>query len=423
MQRTLQESIQLVETGLTDKGLQQLADIEHMLHDEEKLILAEKYYEWGIVDKALKIVEDLHDLYPEESAITVFLAEVYVDLDDEEKAISLLQTVNKEGDTYPQALLLLADLYQMQGLIEVSEQKLKEAKQLLPNELVIDFALSELYFHQGDFQKSITILKKIIQNEKIVAGVSIAHRIAESLSQTGQFEEALKFYAQAVEEQPEPHTIFGYGFTALRADQPRTAIRQFNELKDLDPHYSSLYLYLAKAYEEEGMFSESFNTVREGLKVDEFNKELFLYGGKIALKNHQKQDAIFLLREAVALDPSHIEATLTLTNILLHDEKYEEVIDLLEEVMKYGEEDPQFQWSLAKSYQETERYKDALKRYQLAYNSFKDNREFLEEYAFFLIEEGQHKEAKRLFEKILLLDPANVEIQEILMQLEDQFPN
>ena len=60
-----------------------------------------------------------------------------------------------DDPNYPEALLLLADLFQMEGLYEVSEQKLLEAKKLLPNEGVIDFALGELYSEEGKFIEAI----------------------------------------------------------------------------------------------------------------------------------------------------------------------------------------------------------------------------------------------------------------------------
>lgn len=419
--QVLNEAINLVNKGETEEGLNLLANILPTLHDEEKLHLADQYYQWGIIDQAHEIVEELHFLYPEETQVTLFLAELFLDLEKEEEAINLLNTITSDHEAYPQALLLLADLYQMQGLAEVSEQKLQEAKQLLPEEPVIDFALGEFYFHQGQYKHAIPFYKAIVKDQKSISGVSIEQRLAECLSATGEFEESLDYYKQAVIEQEELNTLFGYGFTAFQGGFYKTAIQQFSRLKEADPHFSSLYLYLAKAYEHEGLLPESLETVQEGIKVDEYNKELYLYGGKIAIKSGHIHDAENLLRETLAIDPGHIEAAITLTHIFLQEERYDDVIDLISESKRYGEEDPQFEWYLARAYHQKEEYSQALNHYQLAYNSFKDQREFLHEYGYFLLEEGRKQEAKEIFEKILLQDPSNVEIGEILLQLEDEF--
>ncbi|WP_226666858.1 tetratricopeptide repeat protein [Metabacillus litoralis] len=417
----LNEAISLVNNGETESGLNLLENIEPTLHDEEKLHLADQYYQWGIIDKAHNMIEELHFLYPEETQITLFLAEINLDMEKEEEAIDLLNSISVDHEAYPQALLLLADLYQIQGLAEVSEQKLKEAKHLLPDDPIIDFALGEFYFHQGQYMHAIPFYQNIENEQQVISGVHIKLRLAECLSAVGNFEEALEHYKQGIIEHEDAHSLFGYSFTAFQGGFYKTAIQQFIKLKEADPQFTSLYLYLAKSYEHEGLLEESLETVEEGIKVDEYNKELFLFGGKIAIKLGNTKKAESLLRESLAIDPGHMEAAITLTHIFLQEERYDEVIDLISESKRYGEEDPQFEWNLARAYHQKEDYTQALNHYHVAYNFFKEQQEFLHEYGYFLLEEGKRKEAKSVFEQIIKQDPSNVEIGEILLQLEDEF--
>ncbi|WP_226526653.1 tetratricopeptide repeat protein [Metabacillus niabensis] len=419
--QVLNEAINLVNKGETEEGLTLLENIIPTLHDEEKLQLADQYYQWGIIDKAHEIIEELHFLYPDEIQITLFLAELKIDLENEEEAIELLNMVSKEHESYPHALLLLADLYQMQGLPEVSEQKLKEAKEILPQEPVLDFALGELYFHQGKYKHAIPYYQGLLEEHDLISGVNLHQRLAECLSANGQFEEALDHYKQTIESQEDADTLFGYGFTAYQGGFYKTAIQQFLTLKEADPYYTSLYLYLAKSYEQEGLLEESLESVQEGIKVDEYNKDLYLFGGKIAIKVGQIPTAENLLRESLAIDPGHIEAAITLSHVFLQDERYDDVVDLITEIKRYGEDDPQFEWNLARAYHQKEEYTQALKHYDLAYTFFKDQRDFLHEYGYFLLEEGRIQQAKAVFQEILKQDPSNVEIDEILLQLEDEF--
>ena len=89
--------------------------------------------------------------------------------------------------------------------------------------------------------------------------MNIDQRIADLLSASGAFEEALAYYDKAIDEKLEINTLFGYAFTALQAGYNRTAIEKFEELKELDPEYHSLYLHLAKAYEREEELENSLN--------------------------------------------------------------------------------------------------------------------------------------------------------------------
>ncbi|MDL5141895.1 tetratricopeptide repeat protein [Bacillus atrophaeus] len=421
MNTLIQEAIKLVEAGETEKGLNTLSKAEKQLHDEDKVIAAQLYYEWGNADKAISLISDLHDLYPEETELTNFYAELLIDIDEEEKALAVLETIPETDASYPESLLLMADLYQMQGLFEVSEQKLLKAKSILEDEPVIDFALGELYYTQGAYAKAIQYFKRTAEEQSEIGGVNVHQRLAESLSASGEFEEAIPWYEKAVEETPEPNTIFGYGFTASQAGFVKTAIKQLSDLKEIDPSYSSLYMPLAESYEAEGMYEEALKTAKEGISYDEYNKELFLYAAKMTLKIGNVQEGKKLLQEALALDPGYVEALHTLLAVYLKEEDYELIIDLIQEVRGYGEEDPKYNWYLASAYTELEKYEEAKKCFEAAYLHYREDRDFLYEYANFLLEEGLQQEALPLLKEVLILDGANEELEETILRIEDEF--
>ncbi|MCM3122189.1 MULTISPECIES: tetratricopeptide repeat protein [Bacillaceae] len=411
------EITSLIENGQLEKAMSAYREILEQGNDEEKFLLSEELFRFGFMEETETLIESLLKNYPEEGELHVLLAETRIELGKEEEAMLTLEKVDKDDPAFPQALLLLADLYQMEGLYEVSENKLLEAKRILPDESVIDFALGELYAHQGKLAEAIQYYETVLKVHEEIGGVNINQRLAETLSAGGSFEEALHFYDIALEQKLEINTLFGYAFTALQAGYNKTAIEKFEELKTLDPEYHSLYLYLAKAYEREEMAEEAFEAVKQGIEQDEYNKDLYFYGGKLALKLPDEDTAEKLIREAIALDPGFMEGVLVLNKLLLKQERYEDVLELIGAADYNEEEEPQILWDAAIAYQHIEDYSQALNKYQLAYTFFKDNKEFLSDYGYFLIEEGKMGEAAEILSMLVEKEPGNEEFREMLERL------
>ncbi|MGA9225329.1 MAG: tetratricopeptide repeat protein [Mesobacillus sp.] len=413
----VQEITEFIENGQLEKAMAAYQDILAKGSDEEKFLLSEELFRFGFMEETGALLESLLKSYPDEGELLVLLAETWIELGKEEEAILSLEKVKADDPSFPQTLLLLADIYQMEGLYEVSENKLLEAKRMLPSEPVIDFALGELYSHQGKLMEAIQYYETVLKTSEEIGGVNLNQRMAETLSAGGSFEEALHYYEKAIDQKLEINTLFGFAFTALQAGYNKTAIEKFEELKTLDPEYHSLYLYLAKSYEREEMIEEAFETVKLGIEQDDFNKDLYFYGGKLALKLPDEEAAEKLLREAIALDPGFTEGVLVLNKLLLMQERHKDVLDLLREVDLNEEEEPQLLWDEAVAYQNIEDFSQALNKYHLAYTFFKDNKEFLTDYGYFLIEEGKMDVAAEIFSKLVEKEPGNEEFRELLDRL------
>ncbi|MGG0716704.1 tetratricopeptide repeat protein [Robertmurraya massiliosenegalensis] len=412
--------ITLLENGQHEEAIIKYEAILKNGTNDERLLLGEELFHYGFLDEAKALYERLLEAYPEEGEILVTLAEICLEQGKEDEALQTLDKIKETDPSFPESLLLQADLYQMEGLYEVSEQKLLKAKSVLPNEVIIEFALGELYLEQGRFIEAIKSYEKVLPVEQDIAGVSIHQRLGDAYSAGGAFEEALPHYEKALEESLEINTLFHYAFTALQAGMNKTAIEKFTELKELDHEYHSLYLYLAKAYEREEDLERSFETIQEGLRYDEYNKELYFIGGKMALKLGNEDEAEVFLRQALVLDPEFIEAGLTINKLFLHQERYEDVLEIVGIFESNGIEEPHIIWDEAVALQNLEKYSQALNKYQLAYNFLKNDQEFLTDYGYFLIEEGKRDEAAEIFNVLLANDPSNEEFAEVVQRLSDE---
>ncbi len=385
---------------------------------EEIYALAEIFMQYGYMKEADRVLEHLQFLFPEEAQLKIDRANVLMELGDEDEALNLLLEIEEASPEYPQALLVLADYYQMQGLFEVAEIRINEALAILPDEPLLHFAKAELLFETGRFLEAARLYEELYEQQAEFAGIHLVERLAEVYRAGAAYETALDYYLKALEDEVKPDILFGAAYSAFQSQKYEMAIKQLEELKELDPDYFSAYLLLAESYAMTEENQKAYAAIQEGLKRDEYDKTLYLFAGKMALKNSLPVDAEQYLREAIALDPEYMEAVLALISLLGQQERNEDVIELFETLQQND-----FEWSTlypfaAEAYENLELYDRAYEFYRLAYNDFKEDATFLEKYVYFLLEEGKRSEAKVVLEQLMNIQPGEPEWQEKLEALE-----
>lgn len=412
----IEEAIHLLEHEQTEQALDLLQEYLGTADDNDKYTIAELYLQWGFLEESKTVLDDLMERYPNDHQLKLLLADIFIEQDDDEHAINLLNQIDEEDEAFVPALLQLADLYQVQGLIEVAEQKLLQAKQIAPNEEIIDFALGELFFSNGEYNRAANYYEKLHVDH--ISNVSIRERLAESFAASGQYEKALEYFQNIKELNVD--TLFRYGLTAYQAKRNDIAINAWKAVLEKDPYYHSVYPLLAKTYQMEEMFKEAYDIAKKGISVDEYNKELFYQAGLLAHKLHLHQESKELLSQAIALDPDYKEAVLSAIEQMKAEGAYNEIVELIREIKKSGADDSLYDWELARAFREMESYNDALNHYREAYNNLQQDSEFLKEYGYFLIEEGRISNGIEILQSYLKLEPLDSEIEEYVMRLKQE---
>ncbi|WP_339215754.1 tetratricopeptide repeat protein [Solibacillus sp. FSL W8-0372] len=380
--------------------------------------IAEALMHYGFLNEADKVFEHLQFLFPEEAQISIDRASVLIEMGEEDNALDLLMGIADDAPEYPQALLVLADYYQMQGLFEVAEQRINEALQILPHEPLLQFAKAELLFETGRFSEAVRIYEELYTVDKKFAGIILAQRLAEVYRAGAGYERALDYYMEALEEEVTADLLFGSAYSAFQTEKYELAIKQLEDLKELDPDYFSAYLLLAESYAMLEDNERALKAIKEGLKRDEYDKSLYLFAGKMAIKNSMIQEATEYLHEAIALDPEYMEAILILMSVYSTEQRFEEIIALYEQLQQN-----EFEWVslypfVANAYNEEEQFEKAYEIYKEAYTEFKDDVEFLEKYYLFLVEDGKREEAKKVVERLVQLQPSEQQWTDLLERFE-----
>ncbi|NJH97347.1 tetratricopeptide repeat protein [Staphylococcus agnetis] len=369
--------------------------------DEGLFALGETLYQYGLTPQGLEVFRTLYHKYPGEGEVLIYFIEGLVTENQIDEALEYLNEV----PVSPEKLLLEADLYQQINMLEVATDKLTEALELQPNDPVIHFALAELLYFDGQYLRASREYDTVLESgEYEVNGVNLFSRLADSSLQSGNYQDALKWYDEMNEQEMVPEDYLKKAVAYEKNDRTQEAIKITKSLLNKDPDFIQAYFYLQQLYENEKMFPDAIDIGDEGLRLNQYYKELMYSTGALKIEHGDQNEAVALLKQALEVDPSYQEPLLMLADFYRHQEDYEALIELVQ----YANEedmDPVFTWQLAYALGQEERDKEAQHFYDLAFAALEDNTDFLKDYYAYLIEVGHIAQAKSILNALLQKEP------------------
>ena len=354
----------------------------------------------------LKIVED----FPE---VHLNLATIASEDGQIEEAFAYLEEIQADSDWYVSALLLKADLYQMEGLTDVAREKLLEALTYSEDPLLI-LGLAELDSELENYQEAIQGYAQL-DNRTIYeqTGISTYQRIGFAYAQLGKFETATEFLEKALELEYDDLTAFELASLYFDQEEYQKAVLYFKQLDTISPDFEGYEYGYSQALHKEHQAQEALLIAKQGLEKNPFETRLLLAASQFSYELHDASGAENYLLTAKEDAEDTEEILLRLATIYLEQERYEDILDLQSE----EPENLLTKWMIARSYQEMDDLDTAYKHYQELAGDLKDNPEFLEHYIYLLRELGYFEEAKVNAQAYLKLVPDDVQMQELYERL------
>ncbi|KRL85511.1 TPR repeat-containing protein [Lacticaseibacillus pantheris DSM 15945 = JCM 12539 = NBRC 106106] len=412
------QMLDAIEGGQLERAHELLQLAQTNDDDETQFNLAEELYGIGFTPEAKQLYESLLGKYPDEGDVLTALADIAVTDGDSDAALEYLSRIHPDNPAYVQALLAVADLYQTQGLYEVSAQKLREAAQLAPDEPVITFAQGELNRAWGHTQDAAAAYLRLLdQGEDIVAGVNVRGRYGEALGNLGRYEDAVAVFDDVGVDALTLDETFQLGVMDIELKEYKDATDALQRVVEQDETYTSAYLPLAQAQQAMGDTTGALQTVQAGIAQDDTNADLFALGGTLALDLDDAETGERYFQSALAIDPNNQAHRLDWSNFLLHEGRDQENVDFLGALDEDGNSDPQLYWNLARSQEQLEEYDAARANYLLAFGTFQDRPSFLRDIAQFFRTTAAAAEERAALQRLVQLEPDDVDAQERLDDL------
>lgn len=377
-----------------------------LLEDSDSILLdlAEYLESIGFFLQAKRIYNKLAPLYPQ---VNLNLAAIASEDGDLEEAFGYLEEIRSNDPWYVNALLIKADLYQMEGLPDVAREKLVEASQL-SDDPIITFGMAEIDFELGNFTQAIKEYASL-DNRTIYeqTGISTYQRIGVSYASLGKFEAAIEFLQKAIELEYDESAVFELAVILYDQEDYQKANLYFKQLDTLSPDFEGYEYIYALSLHADHRAEEALFMAQQGLNKNPFDSQLALLASQVSYELHDTEKAESYLLDAWDNADDLEELALRLTNLYLEQERYEDILALEDQDW----DNVLTRWNIARSYQALENIEKARELYGKLHRDLRDNPEFLEEYIYLLRECGELERAKQEAQHYLSLVPDDSAMQ------------
>lgn len=372
--------------------------------DQETLLSLGEYLESiGFYPQAKLIYEQLIGDYPE---LALSLAQIAAEDGQIEESFLYLDTIKEGDEAYLESLLVMADLYQMEGLTDVARDKLLLASEF-SQEPLIYLGLAEMELELGNYQTAISFYASL-DNRSILeeTGISTYQRIGLAYASLGKFEAAIEFLEKAVEIEYDDQIVYELALILLDQGESQKSEIYFKQLDTINPDFEGYELAYAKALHAEHKLQDALRVLQQGLAKNSFDNQLLLFASQLSYENHDAKAAEHYLLQAKEIAEDQEEIDLRLSTLYLEREAYEDVIALERE----GIDQVLTRWNIAKAHQALENEEEAFELYQALEDDLGNNPEFLKDYAYLLYEFAYRVKAKEIAKRYLQLVPDDSEV-------------
>ena len=389
--------------------------------DEPEVLasLAENLMGLGFTDLAKDIYRSLIARFPKEDLFKIYLAEILLNDGKDDDGLSLLYDIPEDSPSYLDSLLVQADYYQTNGLLETAYSKLKKAAKIAPDEDVVKFGLAELDYLSGRYEQALDLYRDLLKRQSTFSEINLNDRLFQTLAKLGRYEEASEVIDQHGGDILDIDNKYQAALIMLAVGKNDQAIKYLDEVIDQSPDYVNAYRLLATAYENKNDDDQTLRSAQAGIAYNELDPVLYSKSASAAVRLNDFSTAEDLLQKGLKFLPEDIDLLLQLSNVYLQEGKYEENLQLFKEVDE-DNLDPQAHWNLALSYQALEQDDQAKSEFLLAYPEFQNNADFLKQMIrFFNTEANSQQVVKELLTRYLKLEPEDTEMQELNNDLLD----
>ncbi|WP_020008337.1 tetratricopeptide repeat protein [Salinicoccus albus] len=401
-----------------EEDLNQLLNSIRQLTDEESMeslfTLGDALVQAGAMEEAETIFMHIYNQMDHDDEVIAYMTDIYIADGKLDDALNLINQAPKTKTV----LMSKAEIFQQLNMNDVSIRLINEAKEI-EDEPVLDFALAEIYYQDGDFESALRYYRPLIdQNFEDLNGVNLNLRLAELYMNQIELEESRAYFEKVDEKQYSNDDFYRKALVEYQLESYESAKNLLDKVIENEPYYINAYILLMNVHETEHELDAAISTLENYLAEDDTNPLIFFHIGRLNFRSKNSDKAIEAFKKSISLDQDYDDAYLMLFETLLQTERTDEIAELYPNLDTHALSGESL-YLLAKIEQENENDDNALKFYQDAEKLIGESLEFYTDYYKYLTEIG-HSQKSPVLDKLIQLDPNNIEWQFERERLENE---
>ncbi|MDY7023492.1 MAG: tetratricopeptide repeat protein, partial [Cyanobacteriota bacterium] len=203
------------------------------------------------------------------------------------------------------------------------------------------------------------------------------------------------------------------------------AINSYQQAIELAPNRLEIYQKLAVAFVLNGQLEAGIQAIETAINLDSSTSlrvkpdfaEVYLMFGNILQQQNQIELALWAYTQALDIQPNFTEAQANLGSMYYHLERFDEAIECYQKALGFNPNVAVIYWMLGNAFDQIEQFEQAIASYQKSIELQPNHVKSYLKLATILAEQAQEIQAVSYYEKVLKLQPNCQEAVNALHQL------
>jgi tetratricopeptide (TPR) repeat protein len=259
---------------------------------------------WQRPEPALAAYTRAAEKKPEDPAYVIAQAEMLVQLNDTDRALSTLLDRVSAFEHSAAIRDAIGQLYEQTGQADQAIEYYRQASVLDPQDLGTRERLGLALYRKGEFSDALTQFRRVLRENESEARIDVRLLAAECLLQSGGVAEARQDYEKIAVQDPRSTSAWaGVCKTSLRLGDVRRAEAAIIKAVAIEPNSAQLQVMMGYVRMKQGRLDDAMASFRRASQADKDDAVSLSMIGMIMHKQGRSSDAVEMYRRALSIDP------------------------------------------------------------------------------------------------------------------------